>query len=83
MKVAKLEIKMIVAMLVMGYEYDVVNSKGGIVEKLPVLDHNERQTVSMMISTGCLNVYADFLITTRDQRAIPASLSSSVLSNNS
>ena len=38
MKVAKLEIKMIVAMFVVGYEYDVVDSKGRISEKLP--DYN-------------------------------------------
>jgi sterol 14-demethylase len=40
MKVAKLEVKMIVAMFVAGYEYDVVDSKGRISEKLPVLDYN-------------------------------------------
>jgi sterol 14-demethylase len=41
MKIAKLEIKMIVALFVMGYEYDVVNSKGGISERLPVPDYND------------------------------------------
>jgi hypothetical protein len=45
MKVAKLEIKMIVAMFVVGYEYDVVDSKGRISEKLPVPDYNDIQQV--------------------------------------
>jgi hypothetical protein len=45
MKVAKLEIKMIVAMFVMGYEYDVVDSKGRISERLPVPDYNDIQQV--------------------------------------
>lgn len=45
MKVAKLEIKMIVAMFVVGYEYDVVNSKGGIAERLPVPNYNDRRKV--------------------------------------
>lgn len=46
MKVAKLEIKMIVAMFVVGYEYDVVNSKGGIAERLPVPNYNDRRKAS-------------------------------------
>ena len=45
MKFAKLEIKMIVAMVVLGYEYDVVNSKGGIAESLPLLDDENWQKV--------------------------------------
>lgn len=42
MKFAKLEIKMIVAIFVMGYEYELVDSKGGISERLPLLDYNNR-----------------------------------------
>jgi hypothetical protein len=45
MKVAKLEIKMIVALFVVGYDYDVVDSKGRISEKLPVPDYNDIQQV--------------------------------------
>jgi hypothetical protein len=50
MKVAKLEIKMIVAMFVMGYEYDVVDSRGRISEKLPVPDYNDIQQVRIPMS---------------------------------
>jgi sterol 14-demethylase len=53
MKVAKLEIKMIVAMFVMGYEYDVVDSKGRISEKLPVPDYNDIQQVRIPASLIC------------------------------
>jgi cytochrome P450 len=45
MKFAKLEIKMIVAMFVVGYDCDVVDSKGRIAEKLPVPDYNDIQQV--------------------------------------
>jgi len=45
MKVAKLEIKMIVALFVVGYEYEVVDSKGRFPEKLPVPDYNDIQQV--------------------------------------
>lgn len=43
MKAAKLEIKMIVAMFVVGYEYDVVDSEGRISDRLPVPNYNEQQ----------------------------------------
>ena len=42
MKFAKLEIRMVMAMFVMGYEYELVDSKGRIPERLPLLDHNNR-----------------------------------------
>lgn len=45
MKVAKLEIKMIVAMFVTGYEYEVVDSQGRKCEKLPVPNYNDIQQV--------------------------------------
>ena len=50
MKVAKLEIKMIVAMFVMGYEYDVVDSDGRISERMPVPNYNEQQQVCFLYS---------------------------------
>ena len=45
MKVAKLEVKMIVAMFVAGYEYELVDSNGRKCEKLPVPDYNDLQQV--------------------------------------
>jgi hypothetical protein len=45
MKMAKLELKMIVAMFVVGYEYDVVDSEGRISTKVPVPNYNEQQQV--------------------------------------
>ena len=50
MKVAKLEIKMIVAMFVVGYEYDVVDSKGRVSDKLPIPDYNDIQQVRTLAS---------------------------------
>ena len=48
MKIAKLEIKMIVAMFVMGYEYDVVDSDGRISKRVPVPNYNEQQQVRLL-----------------------------------
>lgn len=55
MKVAKLEIKMIVAMFVVGYEYDVVDSKGRISEKLPMPDYNDIQQVRTLADKNLSN----------------------------
>lgn len=41
MKFAKLEIKIIVAMLLTGYEYDVVNERGDRPDRLPDTDFND------------------------------------------
>jgi hypothetical protein len=41
MKIAKLQIKMIVALFVVGYDYDVVDSKGRLSERLQVQDYND------------------------------------------
>ena len=38
---AKLEVKIIVAFFLAGYEYDVVDSKGGHTETLPRPDYND------------------------------------------
>jgi hypothetical protein len=50
MKVASLEIEMITAFVVIGYEYDVVNSPGRISEKLPEQDCNNARRVRAMAS---------------------------------
>lgn len=41
MKFAKLEIKIIVALLLTGYEYDIVNEEGKRPERLPNTDFND------------------------------------------
>jgi len=41
MKVAKLEIKVIVAFFLAGYEYDVVDSEGKFPGQLPIPDYND------------------------------------------
>jgi hypothetical protein len=45
MKIAKLELKIIVSIFVVGYEYDVVDLKGRLVERLPSPDYNQQQQV--------------------------------------
>jgi cytochrome P450 len=62
MKVAKLEIKMIVAFFVVGYEYDVVDSKSRIVERLPVPDYNDLQHVSIFFDKPTFFAMADCVI---------------------
>ena len=41
MKLAKLEIKVVIALFVAGYEYDVVNLEGKFPEQLPKPDYND------------------------------------------
>jgi sterol 14-demethylase len=41
---------MIVAMFVVAYEYDVVDSKGKIMKRPPVPDYNDLQKVRALIS---------------------------------
>jgi len=53
MKIAKLEIKIIVALFFTGYEYHVVDSEGKFLEKLPEPDYNDiHQVCSPVI--GCM-----------------------------
>jgi sterol 14-demethylase len=40
MRVAKLEIKIVVALFVAGYEYDLVDSTGSFPESPPIPDYN-------------------------------------------
>lgn len=85
MKAAKLEIKMIVAMFVVGYEYDVVDSEGRISDRLPVPNYNEQQQVCFTVShleIGKVTEHVCFfpLYTRRGRRASHISSSSSVWS---
>lgn len=48
MKIAKLEIKLILAMLLLGYEYDLVDAQGQAATVLPKPDRNDIQQVSSM-----------------------------------
>lgn len=43
MKVAKLEIKMILALFLLGYEYELVDKTGNYPKSLPVPDRNDLQ----------------------------------------
>jgi len=45
MKIAKLEIKVIIALFLAGYEYDVVDSEGNLTEHVPEPDHNDMHRV--------------------------------------
>jgi hypothetical protein len=80
MKLAKLEVKMIVALFVVGYDYGVVDSKGGIFEKLPVPNYNDLLQVRTSSNPICL--IAQFIlmtITRLGPRTNHASSSSNVL----
>jgi hypothetical protein len=86
MKVAKLEMKMIVAMFVVGYEYDVVDSKGRISKRLPVPDYNNVRRVRTFTSPICAMAdracFIFMTITRLSRRESNASSSSSVLLSN-
>ena len=43
MKIAKLEIKLILAMVLLGYEYELVDGNGNYLTKLPSQDRNNQQ----------------------------------------
>jgi len=43
MKIAKLEIKLVLAMILLGFEYDLVNDAGNYIKTLPVPDKNDIQ----------------------------------------
>ena len=52
MKIAKLEIKLVLAMILLGYEYELVDGKGNYPKKKPDQDRNDIQKVSpLCIST--------------------------------
>jgi hypothetical protein len=75
MKLAKLEIKMIVALFVIGYEYNVCDSKGGSPEKLPVPDYNDIHMVRIPGSRFCTNVDCTNLLHARRGRRVVRVLS--------
>lgn len=45
MKVAKLEIKLVMAIILLGYDYELVDASGKYPTKLPVPDRNDTQQV--------------------------------------
>jgi sterol 14-demethylase len=55
MKIATLEMKMIVALFVLGYEYDVVDAKGKVLAKPPLVDYNAQLQVCFKLVL--LNLY--------------------------
>jgi len=77
MKVAKLEIKVIVASFLAGYEYDVVDSEGNFPEKLPTPDYNDIHQVRF-IGRRLHRVTQPGLFDRQDRSASPVISSSSV-----
>jgi hypothetical protein len=77
---------MIVAMFVVGYEYDVVDSKGRIPERLPIPNYNGQHQVCftlafLKIGTVGLLVSDCIFTTSQDQRENNILSSSSVSSS--
>jgi len=54
MKVAKLEIKLVAALFLTRYEFDLVDKDGKFPDPLPVPDRNDSQQVSVELRIGCL-----------------------------
>ena len=46
MKIAKLEIKLVLAMMLLGYEYELVDGNGNYPKELPSQDRNDITQVS-------------------------------------
>jgi hypothetical protein len=71
MKIAKLEMKMIVAMFVIGYEYELVDSQGRRCDKLPVPNYNDIQQVrgsSQVRGCATADTTVFFLLARLDRR---------------
>lgn len=66
MKIAKLEIKLILAMILLGFEYDLVDDKGKYPKALPKPDRNDIQQVGPPSS-----VSADRAHSHLDTRRVP------------
>ena len=58
MKVAKLELKLISAMFLMRYEYDLVDKSGKFPDPLPVPDRNNIHQVRVGLRIGCSGLAA-------------------------
>lgn len=56
MKVAKLELKVIIAYMLAGYDYKVVDKNGAPLKSLPVPDRNDIHQVSAPIPPGDLEL---------------------------
>ena len=52
MKIAKLEIKLILAMVLLGYEYELVDGNGNYLKKLPSQDRNNQQVRIYFVHFG-------------------------------
>ena len=46
MKIAKLEIKLVLAMILLGYEYELVDGNGNYPKQVPSQDRNDLMQVS-------------------------------------
>ena len=50
MRIAKLEIKLILAMILLGYEYELVDGNGNYPKVLPSQDRNDLMRVSPLFN---------------------------------
>ena len=46
MKIAKLEMKLVLALMLLGYNYDLVNESGNYPDVLPEIDRNDTTKVN-------------------------------------
>lgn len=56
MKIAKLEMKLILALFLLGYEYELVDGKGNYPKALPDQDRNDLLQVSALCIPGFSNL---------------------------
>ena len=59
MRIAKLEMKVIIAMFLVGYEYELVDGSGNFLKELPLQDRNDIQQVrsaSMIFLLGLMGI---------------------------
>ena len=59
---AKLEIKLILAMILLGYEHEPVDGEGNFPERVPDQDRNDLQKVSLAVFFKSLNFVIYLLI---------------------
>jgi hypothetical protein len=59
-KIAKLEIKLVLAMMLLGYEYELVDGKGRYLKAVPEQDRNDLLQVSRKLYI-CAATFANFL----------------------
>ena len=61
MKIAKLEIKLVLAMILLGYEYELVDGNGNYPKGVPSQNRNDTMQVSTCISS-CQELSTNLLL---------------------